>query len=120
MEKGTDMPRIYTLPEFNLTLDHWHFPHTPAAGPADEFDIPCQLYRHWGYPVNLHNITIRIPMGASTQLSFGDIFEAPVGSGRFYRATTAGIFHEGFVNEYWAVSGPRCDTFGTGQFGPVP
>lgn len=114
------MPRIYTLPDFNLVGDHWFHPRTPAMGVADEVDIPCQLYLWYGNPINQFNLTIRIPKGSSALMVFGDMWEIPQGSGRYYRVNSVGIIHQGFPNEYWISSGPQTDQFGTNNFGKIP
>lgn len=103
----------FTVPNFNITCNVWHGPNVPPAPPDATED--CNLA--YGRRVNLGPIsedfdsgvvmTLLLPPGTDVrsvpQSSYGDTFEVPAGTGRFY--TTIGVddIGKGFPNEHRAA-----------------
>lgn len=102
------------LPNFNLTANVWHWPHTAAADPPDLTAVPCQLYHSktltgpytytdsFAYKLPSH---IRFPAGTDVRCvpnrnAEMDQLEVPAGSGIIYEVHQVLDWHRGFPNEY--------------------
>src|SRR3974390_3553364 len=101
----------YTVPEFNLTVNVWHFPHKPPDPPA----IIIKANLAWGRRISLAStafvagttafMQLLVPPGTDlrTPVQNGpgpDLFEAPAGSGRFYESAFVDDIGKGFPNEH--------------------
>lgn len=102
---------VPTLPQFNMLMDVWNWPRTPAANLPDFEDVTCQPYyeaRRW---ITLSNgyFNVRTPADHTKFFDVGSILELAPGSTRFVRVDWCVVMHEGFPNEYWSLRVVLCD-----------
>jgi len=111
----------FFLPNFNVLISVWNFPHTPSADPPDHVDIPCQVYFNtrgmlditpgsfgtWDPPIFL-----RIPLGAFIPVRT-DIAAVQPALNDCYLVRWVQNAHIGFDNEYQAALVEQCKTDGT-------
>lgn len=99
------------VPAFNLTCDIWFGQFAnPPVGPPNLVAVPCLITPGDRVPVAsplLYITYILLPKGTdvarnprSLALPFGDIIEAPRGTGRFYFVRWVEDVGKGFPNEY--------------------
>ncbi len=109
-----------SLPNFNLTFDLWVAPGTPAGGPPDFTNRPCQLYvrskadidqtpgspTFWYPPIYL-----RLPVGTVLPLP-GDIVQVHHLALDYYKVSWSQNIHMGFPNEYVMALVRQCTDSG--------
>jgi len=126
IEKGEGRVRIYRIPIFNLVANVWLPGNLPASDAPDLEEVPCQLYMNPRHEAQgqetpareyLPGIWIRYPID---RLNEGEthIWEAPSGSGRYYRVRHTHIQHEGFPNAYLAALVHQADENGDQVYFP--
>ena len=109
---------MYTLPTFNLTMDIWRDPRTPASGAPDLSGVPVQMYLESRPQIDIEYddpgfwvppIILRSPKLSFTPRS-GDLYLIVLhGSSYFYLYRWWEYYHAGFPNEYQAVLVIHCD-----------
>lgn len=110
----------YVLPIFNLLAQRWATPNFPAGGPATDVNIPCQNYVRTQDAFNSEYLNLRIPWLSWTgELKVNDIWESPIGSGRYYNCNFMHIAHEGFPNQYVYVVCSRSNSAGGSGVSPT-
>jgi hypothetical protein len=111
----------FTLPTFNLMISVWNSPHTPAADPPDQVDIPCQVYApSRGYlditpssfDLWVPPIYLRLPLGVYVPVKT-DIAAVQPGLTDCYKVRWVQNAHIGFPNEYQMALVEQCTTAGT-------
>jgi len=115
------MPITYTIPDFNIPLDRWYPPNTPASAPPNYSGQLHQVYRYsrmtnW---VKLNSIDQWVP---SIILRYNYAASAPSGPGwifkmfstppTYYLGIFAGVMHPGFPNQYRYTLAVECDDTG--------
>jgi len=109
--------RTYVMPDLNLMCNRWPSGTTPSGGPFLEA-LPCQLYESSVFYSGGQLVQVRLGWLSWTgtisivQSGAADIFEVPAGSGRFYKGWAMVPMHEGFPNQFLAVSAIRCNAAG--------
>lgn len=104
----------FFLPNFNLLGSAWRAATPPSSGlPPFVANKKVQLYTnprdlYWGGYI----ASIRTGVDLSLSLFTLDVWEVPVGSGRYFRVGGELWMHRGFVNEYWALQAFACDATG--------
>jgi hypothetical protein len=103
----------YTLPVFNVSVNIWHsatyIGNFPTVIPPPDLVVTCNLAlgKRMNNPVGM-NMWLLLPAAtdirdgvkAVTTHPFGDIVEAPAGSGRYYFVVNVDDAGKGFANEH--------------------
>lgn len=115
--------KMYTLPNFNLTLDLWFAGNTPAGGGPDISGIPGQLYMNSRVPSAmdrippsgfLPTIIMRVPTAWRGYILNGSILGTGAGGlpTGWFLVNSSGTMHLGFPNEYDIYVLVPCDNAG--------
>lgn len=111
----------YVPPDYNLLVDEWIPPNTPAAGPPDNTGLLCQFFidsRMGGIEqldtspaTYLPAIIFRHP-STLTRVR-GTIHNLGAGDTRYFAMKNSYPMHPGFPNEYVADLHRQCNANGT-------
>jgi len=115
----------FTLPNFNIVCQLWHYPRDPTSGPADQSDVPCNFSTSRAtlmgrdtanmVGVDLMYRALRVPATVDircTAMGPGlgpDIVEVPQGTGAYYQVQDLATMGQGFPNAHrycWVVPAP--------------
>lgn len=114
----------WTPPQYNLRVDEWIPPNTPALGPPDRTGLECQLFtdtRMGGIeqintsPIDYYYYEPAILFRHPDVLTRarGTIHNLGPGSTNYYRMKNSYIMHPGFPNEYVADLHAQCNADGS-------
>jgi hypothetical protein len=115
----------YSPPNFNVLLNLWTPPATPAGNPPTFTNIACQLYVYSRIPeLYLHPpsgkylplIIIRLPDAFPIQIKVDWIFgeTPPIPQVvTYYKVQFFQHMHAGFPNRYWGLYCVQCNSNGT-------
>lgn len=107
------MSVIPSKPVFGVSCSHWFLGNTPIAGPADEVGIMTQPYFPTRAQTTVAFMQLRMDVGASTQLRYGDVWEIPTGSGRYFIGEYCFVVHDNMPNAYWMQICAQCGSNGS-------
>jgi len=122
----------YLPPNFNLLLDTWAPPATPAANPPTFTNVACQLYAYSRLPELMFHpasgrylplIIIRLPFAFPVQVKPDWIFRtnsSPTQGTFYYKVQYVQEMHAGFPNRYFALYTLQCNANGTIPRTPLP
>jgi len=115
------LPITYSLPNFNIPMNEWVPPNTPATGAPNYTGQLFQIYRYsrmvnWVYLASIDrmvpSIILRLRTDAAATPQRGWIFMQFTTPPTYYLALHVGVMHPGFPNQYRYVVTVQCDDTG--------
>lgn len=108
-------------PDYNLTVDEWIPPNTPALGPPDRTMLRCQIYidprlggieqDEFSFGFYTPPIIFRHP--DTLTRARGTIHNEGPGSTSYYRMVWSQVEHLGFPNQYIMAIHIQCNSDGS-------